>query len=418
VSRETRLLLTAGGLAVAALWLLGRLPVENRPLTPNPVSSVLSHVVVGPRHDDLAGEIADLHDRVEAFLLGLTLTTDVPSALPARSIAALRLRDDLVVALLPPGSKPDPMGDADLLVQDQASGLAVVRVSDKAIGSPPTPWVPLRPRRPRYLMATDLSPLGVSLRPVFVGSLDPIDSAAWPEALWAVPGRSGLTPGSFVFTNDAHLAGLVITEGDTPVIVPGSTLVAEAERLLETPIGLAGTIGVEVQALTPALASLSGSPAGIVVSWIEEGGTATERLLIGDVIETVDDQPISTRQQWDVRMARLVAGETLSLGVRRRGERREVLVSAAVLPSRPASPSLGLALRARAGLGVEILGVERGSAAGRAGLEVGDLITLVADIRAPRPSDLVRSFSSLARGEHVMIGVTRGDAHRVLTLER
>src|SRR3989338_8688688 len=75
VSRETRLLLTAGVVAVAALWLLARIRFEERPVTPNPVPSVLSQLASRPKYDDLAAEIAELQARLESSLLAL----DVPS---------------------------------------------------------------------------------------------------------------------------------------------------------------------------------------------------------------------------------------------------------------------------------------------------------------------------------------------------
>ena len=77
VSRETRLLLTAGVMAVAALWLLARIRFPERPVTPNPVPSVLSQLASGPTYDDLAREIAQLHARLQSSLLA----RDVPSAL-------------------------------------------------------------------------------------------------------------------------------------------------------------------------------------------------------------------------------------------------------------------------------------------------------------------------------------------------
>ena len=79
VSRETRLLLTAGVMAVAALWLLARIRFPERPVTPNPVPSVLSQLASGPKYDDLAGEIAQLHARLQPSLLAL----DVPSVVLA-----------------------------------------------------------------------------------------------------------------------------------------------------------------------------------------------------------------------------------------------------------------------------------------------------------------------------------------------
>jgi S1-C subfamily serine protease len=91
-------------------------------------------------------------------------------------------------------------------------------------------------------------------------------------------------------------------------------------------------------------------------------------------------------------------------------------VAAATAP--PATGALGLALRARARMGTEIVRVERGSAGARAGLTAGDLITLIGDVNAPTPRQVTRSFASLPHGERLLLGVSRGKAHFVTTLER
>ena len=418
VSRETRLLLTAGVLAVAALWLLARIKFPERPVTPNPVPSVLSQLASGPKYDDLAGEIAQLQTRVQPSLLALNVPSATPGSLQiSHWTAAIRLRDDLAVTLVPPGSNREGWNDATILAYDAASGLAVARVPPVPT-SPPVPWTPRQPQHSRYLVASDVSPDGVSLRPVFVGSLDPIDSPLWSEPLWAVPGRTDLAPGSFLFTSSAEFAGLVIAHGGGLAIVPGGTVLAEADRLRAMPPGPAGTIGIEVQDLTRPVASVTGAPVGVVVTWVDADGAGRGQLMVGDVIEAVDGRALATREHWDVRVARLSAGETLALHVRRRGELREVALVANAPAVQPAGRSLGLTLRRRTGIGAEVIRVERGSAADRAGLTVGDVITLVADVSAPTPAQVTRSFTSVPEGQRVMIAVTRGDAHHVTTLER
>lgn len=176
VSRETRLLLTAGLMAVAALWLLARIRFPERPVTPNPVPSVLSQLASDPKYDDLAGEIAQLLARLQPSLLALDVPTAVGSLQPSLRTAAIRLRDDLAVTLVPPGSSRARSNDAPIVARDAASGLAVVRVAMPASTAPPVPWTLRQPQQPRYFVATDVSPEGVSLRPAFVGSLHPIDS--------------------------------------------------------------------------------------------------------------------------------------------------------------------------------------------------------------------------------------------------
>ena len=416
VSRETRLLLTVGLLALAALWLLARVRFRDLPVTPNPIPAVMSQLASDPKYDDLAAEIGQTQTRLETSLLAL----DPPSVAvgflqTSRRIAAVRVRDDIAVTMLPTASILD---EASLLARDPASGLAVVRVPGQVPGSSPVPWIPRRLQQPRYLIATDVSPKGVSLRPAFLGSLNPMDSPLWAEALWAVPERSDLAPGSFLFTSNGELVGMVIAYGAERAIVPAATLLAEADRLIERPRPTAGTLGIDVQALTEPVAALTGAPLGVVVTWVQRDGAAAGHLVVGDVIEAVDGRTLATRQHWDVPMARLSAGATLALRVRRRGEVFDVALVATAAAGQPASRSLGLTLRGRTGIGAEVLRVQRASAADRAGLAVGDVITLFADVPAPTPAQITRSFASVRQGQRVMIALTRGDAHHVTTLER
>ena len=421
VSRETRLLLTTGVMAVAALWLLARIRFPERPVTPNPVPSVLSQLASGPKYDDLAGEITQLQARVQPSLLALDLpSAAVGSLQTSHWTAAIRLRDDVAVLLVSPGSNRPPGNDVTILAQDAASGLAVVRVPLPVpmSSSRPVPWTPRQPQQSRYLVASDVSPDGVSLRPVFVGSLHPVDSPLWSEPLWAVPGPTDLVPGSFLFTSTAELVGLVITHGGRLAIVQAGTVLEEAERLLATPPGPTGTVGIEVQDLSLPVAAVTGAAMGVVVTWVDANGAGREQLMPGDVIEAIDGRALATRQHWDVRVARLSVGETLSLRVRRRGETSEVALVANAPTAQPASRSLGLTLRARTKVGAEVVRIERGSAADRAGLALGDVITLVADVPAPTPAQVMRSYTSMGQGERVMVAVTRGETHYVTTLER
>ena len=244
VSRETRLLLTAGVLAVAALWLLARFRFRDLSVTPNPIPAVIGQLTNGPTYDDLAAEIAQLQTRLEPSLLALDPPSPSDGSLQTSPrIAALKFRDDVAVTLIPTGSISDK---ANLLASDPASGLAVLRVPTQASSSLPVPWIPRRLQQPRYFIATDVSSKGVSLRPAFVGSLDLMDSPLWSEAFWTVSASSDLAPGSFLFTSNAELVGLVIAYGVERAIVPGATLLAEADRLFEKPKAPAGAIGVGV----------------------------------------------------------------------------------------------------------------------------------------------------------------------------
>ena len=419
VSRETRSLLTAGLVAVAALWLLARIRFPERPVTPNPVPSVLSQLASGPKYDDLANEIAQLRARLQPSLLALDAPSADPGGVATSHLAAgVRLRDDLVVTFIPSASDRDRWNDVSILGVDAASGVAVVRLPNIAPTTPPVPWTRRLPHQSRYVVATDVSPEGVSLRPVFVGSLDEVDTPLWAEPVWAVPRRTDLAPGSFLFTSGGELVGLVIAHAGRLAIVPGETVLAEAERLIAAPPGPPGTIGIEVQDLTPPVASVTGAAIGAVVTWVDANGAARDHVMAGDVIEAIDGRMLAARQHWDVRVARLTAGETLRVRVNRRGEIREpALVATAAAPP-PANRSLGLTLRGQSKVGAAVVRIERGSAADRAGLAPGDVIRLVGDVSAPTPAQVVGAFSAIGPGARVLVAVTRGDNHFVTTLDR
>lgn len=412
VSRETRMLLAAGVLALACLWLLARFRFQDEPVTPNPIPAVLTQLRNPPRYDDLAGEVARIQSRLGGIVVPLVARPAPDAGAVPPPSAALALGDDTGLTLLPPRTTVE---DGARLATDPATGLTVVRLPTEVSDSAPI-WLPRRLDQPRYLMASEMSGGGVSFRPAFVASLEPAVTPLWSDPLWTLPASSALPAGTFLFTGDAELVGLVIEYSGRRMVVPGATLVAEAARLRGQPAASPGSIGVEIQALTGAVGAASGARQGVIVSWVEPDGPADGQLRVGDVIEALDGMPIG-RDTWEVRMARLTEGETVAAQVRRRDDTFAAhLVAAAV--AAPAARPLGLTLRRRAGLGAEVVGVDRASAAERAGLSSGDLITLVGDIHAPSPAQVTRAFASTPDGQPVMIAITRGETHFLTALER
>lgn len=413
VSRETRRLLLAGALAVAALWLLARVRFEDRPLTPYPVPALLGQLAAPPSFDELADTLAQLQARVEPSVVVVETTSSGLGTTERR--AALRWRDGAALLLLARAGDGGDLPDASVLAHDVATGLAVVRVPllDPVVA--PATWLPRRERQPRYLFATDVAAAGVTLRPVYVGALDAVMSPPWPEPVWALPAAANLAPGTLVFSSTAEFAGMVVPLGDGVAIVPADTVLAAATRVLETPSGAHSTLGVEVQSLTPAVAALTGSTQGVVVTWVLPPADAAG-LLVGDVVDAVNGQAVATVQQWDARSAALSAGTRATLRVRRNGGLVAVTVTAAARP--PASRALGLAMRHVPAAGVEVTRVEQATAGARAGLQRGDLITRVAGVIAPTPAQLSAAFAGLAEGQRAMLAVTRGDTHHVLVLGR
>ncbi len=408
VSRETRLLLTTAVLAIAVLWVLARVRFPDRPTPPNPIAPVLTQLASGPRFDDLASEMSELQPRLESSLVALDATT-VMSSLPA-----LRIREDVALTLVLLESRSR---DENVLARDPASGVTLVRIPAGPL-VPLAPWVPRRPQQPRFLAATDVLGRGFSLRPVFIGGLEPIESPIWSEPIWGVPRGADLVPGSFVFTNDAELAGLVVEHATGLAIVPSDTLLAAADRLLSRKGEPAGELGVRVQSLTPSLEEATGAKAGVVVAWVDEQSVVAGTLSVGDVIEAFDGQVVATPQQWDVRLARLLAGDALALTVRRRGELQELHVIAPARPVPPSGQGLGLTMRRIPRIGTEIVRVDIGSVADRSGLVTGDVITLIGDTKVPTPAQVRNTFAAAPPGQPVLIAVTRSGTYRVMTLSR
>ena len=129
-----------------------------------------------------------------------------------------------------------------MVATDRASGLCVVRVPKASSTLSPTGWVPRLLERPQYLMATDASTQRITLRPVFVASLEPLPNALWAEPIWAIPQPHDIPVGSFVFTTGGELVGLVTEYAARRVIVPSSTVFAEAERMIKAPVAPAGDL--------------------------------------------------------------------------------------------------------------------------------------------------------------------------------
>jgi hypothetical protein len=123
-----------------------------------------------------------------------------------------------------------------------------------------------------------------------------------------------------------------------------------------------------------------------------------------------------TADTWSVRAARLAAQETITLRVRRDKTIHEIALVARATPS--TSSALGLMMRAVPGLGSDVIRVLPFTAAHRAGIEAGDLIILAGDARAPTPRQVRDAYTADHQGRGVLIGVTRGLAHKLAVLQR
>jgi hypothetical protein len=415
VSRETRLLLATVLLSLLALWVLARIRFPGRPATANPVPPVL--FAPRPVFDDLANAVSEVQPGILRSLLRVDLEPPPAgqSVRPRDAVAALRFGQDIALALLRDGEKPRADG-ASLAAVDPVTGLAVLRVAGSS-DPPPKTSTPAMPAHPQYVLASEVSRAAVSLQPVFLGSLFPERSPGWAASIWALPADPSFVPGTFVFTTSGALLGLVVAQQDGPAIVSAENVLAAARRLLEQGASETGWLGVSVQALSPEIARASGASSGVVVTWVDSRGPAFDTLFSTDVIEAVDGQLLTGREDWNARAARIAAGTPVALRIRRGGRLEEVHLKAAAPPQPAASPGLGLAMRHRAGEGAEVLQVTQDSGAARAGLQVGDLITRIGQTPAPTPAQVASAYAS-STDAGVLVAVTRGEARLVVVLSQ
>lgn len=414
VSRETRRLLVAALLAFVVLWLLARVRSTDDARPQGPVQPLIDQLAARPTFSELATEVSRVLARLQPSLLVVNAPSDPDNASSAKHLPALRVANTLAIALFPQ-ALDEEHPDLDVVATDRASGFTLLNVEAADAPPPADTWQPQRPDDPRYMWATTTSTDGVSLRPVFVATLEPISRPAWPGQLWRTPSPIDLEPGSFVFTTAGDLAGLVIDDAGERAIVGADALKAATARLRDNPARSRGELGLTVQPLTRKLALVTGATGGVVISWVDPEGPSAGAVQIGDVIETADGERL-TLQQWAVRVARLAAGDAVTIRIRRAGGMQEVSLVAGAPRSEPGTTSLGLTMRALPGIGSEVIRVAPSSAAHRAGLEAGDVITLAGTIAAPAPGQIRDAIAADPEGQGVLVGVTRGTSHRVVVV--
>lgn len=403
ISRETRRLLITVIVAIAALWVLARIRFQERPAAATPVPNMLAQLRPASSYEDLARLIADIRPAILAAVS------------PSAGAPALRVREDAAVTLRPAA--------ADTIVAtNRATGLSIVR-RPRADMPGVMPWVPRLLDYPRYLVVVEVTGEHVALRPVFVGGLYPVTSPLWSGEIWLLPPNTAIPPGTFVFTTEGALAGLSVAHGGQAAIVPAA-LLTDAVAELQRPRGSAGELGITVEPLSPAFASATGGAVGLVVTAIDPKGPAAGKLVATEVIEAINGEEMRTADHWRARVARVSAGDALTLRVRGADGVRDVpIIAAAPTPAdapagEPDDVSLGLRLRAVRGEGVDVLSVQPRSRAARAGIQQGDRITAAAGQPSPTPAVLTRLFASLPEGGSLLVAITRGSEHRVAAIEK
>ena len=160
-----------------------------------------------------------------------------------------------------------------------------------------------------------------------------------------------------------------------------------------------GYMGVGIQDVDPAMAKAFGAPdaRGAAVTTVQADGPAAEAgFQPGDIIRSIDGQPVENNQELRLRVANIRPGEAIDVTVWRDGRERELDITLAEFPTDEAiargpktseRTPLGIsveeltpAIAAQLDIGpstkgVVIAKVKPGSPAAEAGLRPGDVIT-------------------------------------------
>ncbi|MFN8061484.1 MAG: PDZ domain-containing protein [Vicinamibacterales bacterium] len=428
VSRETRLLVVTLVVSVVALLVLARFRFpQTSTAGGSPAPQPLERLAARATYDELAAVVGRLEARLMPSLVSLRVASrgedaGLPGDRPA-FVAALRVRDDVAVTALEGDALVQGVeGSADaipvVVARDPSTGLALVRI---AAGPRPLVqvWDGSRPSATaQYLAVAEGARGGVALKPVFVSRTDPVVDPRYESPLQMPAPDIAAAPGTFIFSLDGRLVGMTVRLDDSAALLATEALLATADRMLQAAPTPEGSIGIDVQNLSPAMAAATGAGFGAIVSYVDPGGSSAGHLVPGDVIEAIDGEPVHSASGVRTRVSKSAPGASLSLAVRRFGKALTTTVDVQPPVARTERLPLGLVLRVAPPVGVEVLDVTPRSVAAQAGFRAGDLITQVGDRRAPGLQELERAMQAAKIADHVLVIVRRGRAHVALALEK
>jgi hypothetical protein len=353
---------------------------------------------------------------------------DASAATPesSLSIPAVRVSGDLAIALPGSGRRVQPGGEGtaafDVVAFDSPRGLALLRVAPAKVDAVPrTAKLDALPGAPGYAAAIEATRNGPSIRPIYFGRMDRIHDPRWSGEVVRLSGlQQALPAGAAVFTLDSRFIGLGFPDDRDFLVVPADTLVAEAERLRRDGSVAAADIGVEVQRLDADLRAATGTTDGVVVTYVSPKGPSAGQLAPADVVRSIGGQLLQSPADFNAVLMQLPASAPVTIERVRNGSTTTVTVTPGTRTSvaAQAATDLGLDLRAVTGAGSEVVRVTPRSAAARAGIAAGDLISGIADVDAPDPRGVARLFDRAPAGARILVRLERGSVHLVVALAK
>jgi S1-C subfamily serine protease len=412
ISRDTRWLLIVVAVSLTVLSITARVRYGGTARVAGPIAPVLSQLNPRSPFETMSAAVDQLLPRLRDTVLPLPLdaatTTDRTSFMPA-----VRFREGFVVGLVDPRQQAHT---SSIVATDRVTQLVVARSDGDGLKASPM-WEAAATSQSRFVVAVTVPSGQVVARPLFVAAIDSARSPRWPSPIWTLRGVPPIAPGTLIFTLEGALAGVIVNLDSQPVLVPPSVVMSEAERVLSVGDQDAGLLDLDVQALSGPLQAATGAPSGVVISGVSPSGPSAGHLKVGDVILDVDGVSIASIAEWDARLDRILAGQVVALTVWRAGERVTMSVVARGDEPPPRLP-LGLQLRTMPRLGARIERALEGGAAHRAGLRNGDVLTRVGNVDAPTAAQAERALRTAPPERPLLVGVTRGETHFVVAMDR
>jgi serine protease Do len=195
--------------------------------------------------------------------------------------------------------------------------------------------------------------------------------------------------------------------------IPTTTVKAVIHQLKEKGVVTRGTLGVEIQRVTPGIASALGlnRVEGALVADVQPDGPAARAgIAPGDVVLAADGQQIPNGVDLATRIGQMTPGTAVKIDIFREGSERTVSVTlgelpvtpfrAAVAPKQQGPTGLGLGLAPAATVegagsrGVVVTEVDPNGLAAEKGLAAGDVIL---DVSGSPVSTLVDVYTAVSR---------------------
>jgi hypothetical protein len=236
--REVRLLALVIVVAVAGLLVLARFRFPGAEIvTVNPAPSPFERLAARPAFEEMAAAVGETANRLLPAL-GVAVF-DHPEERPSRKSApvprvpvlvpTLRARQDVSIAYAPPGLQLRAVGSAQPRI-DSKHDLAWIPPAGDDAGDPRAAQavVELTSGAPAFagssfVIVVEAGVAGAAARPVFIPRVDQVPDDRWSAPLLRIGGQPQLLAGSFLFTLDGHLIGIIVPQ-DTGMAIASAGL--------------------------------------------------------------------------------------------------------------------------------------------------------------------------------------------------